>query len=181
MGADMLHCHDILATLASGSLAFALVKSLESLAARGTLKQVFVFQSSENPFSCTSFTLTDIEQLVCRKIVHMSTGPLFVLTWPLFRCSLTPGHLDLQPCQSIATLQMLHAAQCRIMCPLVCCISAVPQWREVSTCSMCPISCKFETVFDSVPGFWLPVKQMHVVVPLAVDVLRSITWLDDFA
>lgn len=43
MGADMLHLRDILATLASGSLAFALVKSLESLATRGTLRQVFVF------------------------------------------------------------------------------------------------------------------------------------------
>lgn len=61
MGIAYVSLHDILATLISGSLAFALVKTLELMAARGQLKQ-----------------------LVCRKIVHMTTGPLFVLTWPLF-------------------------------------------------------------------------------------------------
>lgn len=44
MNADFLTFRDILATLVSGSLAFALVKSLETLAARGALKQVFLMQ-----------------------------------------------------------------------------------------------------------------------------------------
>ena len=98
MSADTLPLRDILATLLSGSLAFALVKGLETLAARGALKQVSLFLSGKNPSPGTSFTLTNTEQLVCRKIVHMSTGPLFVLTWPLFRCLVTNSQPDLKLC-----------------------------------------------------------------------------------
>ncbi|KAL3131034.1 hypothetical protein ABBQ38_000353 [Trebouxia sp. C0009 RCD-2024] len=60
-----LTLRDASATLLSGVLAFGLVKSLETLAAQKAL--------------------TTLE---CRKIVHMSTGPLFVLTWPLFSAGL---------------------------------------------------------------------------------------------
>ena len=95
----------------SGSLAFALVRGLETLAARGTLKQVFLLLSSKNPLPRTSSTLTDAEQLVCRKIVHMSTGPLFVLTWPLFRCLLTNSQTNLKLCYGQhCKCCMLHSA-----------------------------------------------------------------------
>lgn len=136
MGADTLPLRDVFATLVSGSLALALVKGLETLAAQGTLRQVFQFLSGKNPLPCRSFALTDAEQLICRKIVHMSTGPLFVLTWPLFRCLLTNGQKTSSFAINTATLQMLHAAQCRIICPLVCCIRALLQWCEVGICSM---------------------------------------------
>ncbi|KAL0037735.1 hypothetical protein WJX77_010053 [Trebouxia sp. C0004] len=63
---DVSVTRDLLATLLSASLAHALVKSLE--------------------FSASHDYLT---QLVCRKIVHISTGPLFVLTWPLFSAAQT--------------------------------------------------------------------------------------------
>lgn len=45
MGIAYVSLHDILATLISGSLAFALVKTLELMAARGQLKQVFLTES----------------------------------------------------------------------------------------------------------------------------------------
>lgn len=77
-----LTLRDASATLLSGVLAFGLVKSLETLAAQKAL--------------------TTLE---CRKIVHMSTGPLFVLTWPLFR----------------------------INCTLVCRFGTLFQWCEVDT------------------------------------------------
>ena len=49
MTADSLPLRDIFATLVSGSLAFALVRGLEALAAQGTLKQVFLLLSSKTP------------------------------------------------------------------------------------------------------------------------------------
>lgn len=158
MGTDILHLRDVLATLASGSLAFALVKSLETLAVRGTLKQVLLFYVSEQRESFLGYRLhtyrytTACLQKDCahvhRPIVCPDLAHVQVLT-------LTHSQLDLQLCQAIVTLPMLHAAQCRIICSLVCCISAVPQWCEVSTCSKCSISCTFaklETAIGSVPG-----------------------------
>ncbi|KAL0028733.1 hypothetical protein WJX79_003020 [Trebouxia sp. C0005] len=63
---DVSIFRDLCATLLSASLAHALVKALEFSASRDYLTQ-----------------------LVCRKIVHISTGPLFVLTWPLFSAAPT--------------------------------------------------------------------------------------------
>lgn len=56
---------DICATAFSAGLAHAMVKGLEFLADQGRLSQ-----------------------FVCRKTVHITTGPAFVLTWPLFRLAL---------------------------------------------------------------------------------------------
>lgn len=61
MVADTLASRDILATLVSGCLAFALVKGLETLAAQGALKQVLLFLSGKNPSPGTSIALTDRE------------------------------------------------------------------------------------------------------------------------
>lgn len=86
---DLSIIRDLLATLLSASLAHALVKSLEFSASRNYLTQVskighYVLVQTKvfalfrhRPIRCL--------QLVCRKTVHVSTGPLFVLTWPLFR------------------------------------------------------------------------------------------------
>ncbi|KAL0047392.1 hypothetical protein WJX82_002228 [Trebouxia sp. C0006] len=63
---DVSVIRDLLATLLSASLAYVLVKTLE-------------FSASQDYLS----------QLVCRKVVHISTGPLFVLTWPLFSAAPT--------------------------------------------------------------------------------------------
>ena len=52
---------DCLATVGGGAGALALVRIFEALAVSGTL-----------------------EQKLSRKLVHMASGPLFVLTWPLF-------------------------------------------------------------------------------------------------
>ena len=60
MGFAYVGLRDILATLISGSLAFAMVKLLELLAVRGQLKQVFFTESLE------SFSMKEsINILVC--------------------------------------------------------------------------------------------------------------------
>ena len=85
---DVSVIRDLLATLLSASLAYVLVKTLEFSASQDYLSQVsnightvvlykVVALFRQRPPRCL--------QLVCRKVVHISTGPLFVLTWPLFR------------------------------------------------------------------------------------------------
>ncbi len=86
---DVSVIRDLLAVLLSASLAHALVKALEFSASRDYLTQVVNnvdYVAVQNKlFALFRQRPTRCLQLVCRKIVHISTGPLFVLTWPLFR------------------------------------------------------------------------------------------------
>lgn len=38
-----------------------------------------------------------LEQKLSRKLVHTTTGPIFILTWPLFRC-VHAGRIMMDPC-----------------------------------------------------------------------------------
>ncbi|KAL0047393.1 hypothetical protein WJX82_002228 [Trebouxia sp. C0006] len=96
---DVSVIRDLLATLLSASLAYVLVKTLE-------------FSASQDYLS----------QLVCRKVVHISTGPLFVLTWPLFstHCSgMCRSSAAMQCIQGAPDMPTIHSAVGCCICRLI--------------------------------------------------------------
>ena len=80
------------------------VKFFEKLAQSGFLDQVCALGGSSNRLvMLTRVALTGaaLVQKLSRKLVHISSGPLFILTWPLFRCGCKKYAISFSHCFSV--------------------------------------------------------------------------------
>ena len=69
--------------------AYVWVRLFDWLANKGVLKQVGrLCMQTHNlwcSYGCSRLSMSAAVQTLSRKLVHITSGPLFVLTWPLFR------------------------------------------------------------------------------------------------
>lgn len=100
----------ITAVVAAGA-AYVWVRFFDWMASRGLLSQVSSLAVQTDQIYDLRF---EAVQNLSRKLVHISSGPLFVLTWPFFRCGharplaipLLPGTIYTVFCCAVQNLQL---------------------------------------------------------------------------
>lgn len=80
---------DVTATVLAVVGAYVWVRLFDWLATKGVLEQVgrlcMQTPTGGSSYGCSRLSMSAAVQTLSRKLVHITSGPLFVLTWPLFR------------------------------------------------------------------------------------------------